>query len=359
MRLKVTVLSGCSPNLYISQDSSMEALLELGVFGAKALILFAAFAGVIAVIAAAIQSEGGSRDSLEVRDLNARYRKLAAAIRGTVLSRKESKKFEKRQKKLDKTREDEPQVLYVLDFDGDVSASSVEGLREEVSGILQIAEEGDEVLIRIESAGGTVTGYGLAAAQLRRLRDAGIAVTAAVDTVAASGGYMMACTADTIVAAPFAIVGSIGVLAIVPNASRALDKVGVDVHEFTAGRHKRTVTPFSEVTPEGREKFLEELSETHDLFKAFVKENRPVLDIDAVATGEHWHASQALTFGMVDAITTSDDYLLSRLNDRRIISVNYMPALSFSDRLPIGLAQAAELVWQRVSTRESRRRLMS
>lgn len=337
----------------------MDALIQLGVFGAKALILVAAIAGTIAFIVALIQGEGGSRDSLEVRDLNARYRKLAAAIRGAVLSQKEAKHFEKQLKKKEKAREDDPQILYVLDFDGDVSASSVEGLREEISGILQIAEEGDEVLIRIESAGGTVTGYGLAAAQLRRLRDAGIPVTAAVDTVAASGGYMMACTANTIVAAPFAIVGSIGVLAIVPNASRALDKLGVDVHEFTAGKHKRTVTPFSDVTPEGREKFMEELTETHDLFKAFVKENRPILDIDAVATGEHWHASQAITFGMVDAITTSDDYLIRRLDDRRIISVNYMPALSLSDRLPIGLAQAADLIWQRVSTRETRRRLLS
>jgi serine protease SohB len=335
----------------------MDALLELGIFGAKALILFVVVAGLFVIIASLVQSAQGARDSLEVKDLNARYRKLGTAIRAAVDGDKEAKKAAKQAEKAEEDAE--RSTLFVLDFDGDVSASNVDGFREEVTGILQVAREGDEVLVRIESAGGTVTGYGLAAAQMRRLRDRGIHVTASVDTVAASGGYMMACTAEHIIAAPFAVVGSIGVLAIVPNAVRALKKLGVDVHEFTAGKYKRTVTPFSDVTSEAREKFLEDLGETHRLFKEFVNENRPQLDIDELATGEHWHATQAIEFGLVDKVQTSDDFLLNRLPQQRLVAVNYVPDRSLSDRLPVGIADTAEKVWDRLVTKSQRNNTLS
>lgn len=337
----------------------MDYLFEIVVFLAKALVVVAAITAIVSIIAGAVQSARGGAESLEVRDLNDRYTRLGDAIQAGLLDPRSAKKLKKRRKREAKERDDDGPFLFVLDFDGDVSASNVEGLREEISGILQVAASGDEVLIRIESAGGTVTGYGLAAAQLGRLREAGVRVIAAIDTVAASGGYMMACTADHILAAPFAIVGSIGVLAIVPNASRALDNLGVDVHEFTAGRYKRTVTPFGPVTAEGREKFLEELGETHALFKDFVHQHRSSLDIERVATGEYWHAAQAISLGLVDELRTSDDYLMAQLSERRLVSISYTPERSLADRLPIGFARAAEAVADRFATRGNRRRLLS
>ncbi len=183
--------------------------------------------------------------------------------------------------------------LYVLNFDGDIRASATDNLREEITAVLNQSTEGDEVLVKVESPGGLVHGYGLAASQLRRIRDAEVPLTIAVDKVAASGGYMMACVADRIIAAPFAVLGSIGVLAQVPNFHRLLKKHDIDFELFTAGEYKRTVTMFGENTEKGREKFTEDLEETHDLFKDFVSENRPQLDIARVATGEVWYGTRS------------------------------------------------------------------
>jgi serine protease SohB len=207
--------------------------------------------------------------------------------------------------------------LFVLDFDGDIRASAVSGLRESITALMQVVEPEDEVLVRLESGGGMVHSYGLAASQLTRLRDAGVTLTVAVDKVAASGGYMMACVADRIVAAPFAIIGSIGVVAQVPNFNRLLKDKHIDFEMHTAGAYKRTLTLFGENTDEGRAKFREDLEDTHGLFKAFVASNRPGLDIDAVATGEHWYGSQALDLKLVDAISTSDDLMLAAARDER------------------------------------------
>ncbi|BFO10311.1 hypothetical protein GGER_28210 [Serratia rubidaea] len=245
--------------------------------------------------------------------------------------------------------------LYVLDFKGSMDAHEVSSLREEVSAVLAVATAQDEVLLRLESPGGVVHGYGLAASQLERLRNGGIRLTVAVDKVAASGGYMMACVADRIVAAPFAIIGSIGVVAQIPNFHRLLKKNNVDVELHTAGQFKRTLTLFGENTDEGREKFREELNETHLLFKQFVHQQRPSLDIDSVATGEHWLGTQAREKGLVDAVGTSDDLLIAEMETHEVIGVRYTRHKRLIDRFTGSAAESADRLllrwWQRGENR--------
>ena len=223
--------------------------------------------------------------------------------------------------------------MFVLSFVGDIRASRVSALREEVTAILMVATPQDEVVVKLQNPGGLVNDQGLAASQLLRLRSRKVPLTVAVDTVAASGGYMMACVADRIIAAPFAVVGSIGVVAQVPNIHRLLDRVGVDVELFTGGRYKRTVQMLSPNTDEGREKFREEIEDTHDLFKQFVAENRPQLDLERVGTGEHWYGARALELGLVDELTTSDDYLVVARDRADIYEVDYQRPPSMQERL--------------------------
>lgn len=233
--------------------------------------------------------------------------------------------------------------VYVIEFPGDIRASGVDNLREEISVVLGAARPDiDEVVIRIESGGGLVNAYGLAAAQLVRLRDKGIKVTAAIDKVAASGGYLMAAVADRIVAAPFAIVGSIGVVAQIPNFHRLLKKSNVDLELHTAGEHKRTLTMFGENTEAGRTKFREELELTHQLFKQFVGRYRPVLDIDRVATGEHWYGEQAVDLGLIDTLQTSDDLLLDLYPHADVYQVRFKRREPVSRRLTLAIDQALE-----------------
>lgn len=222
-----------------------------------------------------------------------------------------------------KIRRKNNQKIFVLDFKGDIQASAVENLREEITLILATAKAGrDRVVVRLESPGGMVHGYGLAAAQLVRLRDAGFHLTICVDKVAASGGYMMACIANEIISAPFAVVGSIGVVAQVPNFNRLLKEHNVDFELYTAGQYKRTVTMFGENTPEGKAKFEEELQQTHILFKHFVEKYRPQLNVDKVATGEHWYGQDALDLNLVDKLQTSDEYLLALLPQHDVYVIN-------------------------------------
>ena len=266
---------------------------------------------------------------------------------------KKQKKLEKKQAKLavkQKQKQDKSsnQVagakpkLFVLSFNGSMDAHEVEELRQEITAVLAIIKPEDQVVIKLESPGGVVHGYGLAASQLLRFRTRNIPFTAVVDKVAASGGYMMACTANKIVAAPFAIVGSIGVVAQIPNFNRLLKKHDVDIELQTAGEYKRTLTMFGENTDEGRQKFKQELEETHLLFKDFVKEYRPNVDIELVATGEHWFAAQAKDKGLVDEISTSDDFILSHLDTHKIISVSFQRKQKLSERISKNVVKNVE-----------------
>ena len=230
--------------------------------------------------------------------------------------------------------------VFVLDFDGDMKATAVKHLREEISTLISTANKGDEVVIRLESPGGLVHSYGLAAAQLVRIKDAGIKLTVCVDKVAASGGYMMACVADNIVAAPFAVIGSIGVVSQLPNFHKWLKNHDVDYEQFTAGDYKRTVTVFGENDDEDRAKYQEELEQTHELFKHFVNRYRSMLDLDKVATGEHWYGEDALHLNLIDSLQTSDSYILELMKDKDVYALHSRQKPTLAEKL--GLAQAAE-----------------
>lgn len=280
---------------------------------------------------------------INITHLNARVNEQRKKIIQATASKLELLQFTKQLAKEAKSRKKNGQKVYLIDFKGDVQASAVAQLREEVTLILATAKAGqDRVIIRLESPGGMVHGYGLAAAQLVRLRDAGFYVTVTVDKVAASGGYMMACIANEIVAAPFAIVGSIGVVAQVPNFNRLLRENKVDFELYTAGQYKRTVTMFGENTQEGKAKFEEELQQTHALFKHFVEKYRPKLNVEKVATGEHWYGQDALDLNLVDQLQTSDALILELLakHDVYLVSTRRKPTLG--EKLGLQAAQIAD-----------------
>jgi serine protease SohB len=292
------------------------------------IVLLIAF-GVIFVVSAARKSQ--DQDGLRVEHINKSLEQRGRAVRRALLGRRDARKLarEHSKQKKQERRQDKhgsaprkPRV-FVLDFKGDIRASATASLREEVSTVIDVAEKGDQVLIRLENAGGAVHEHGLAASQLLRLRARGIPMTIAVDKVAASGGYLMACTADRIIAAPYAVIGSIGVLAQLPNFHRLLEEKGIDFEQITAGRYKRTLTLFGENTDEGREKLQQELADVHDLFKRQVSELRPALDLDQVATGEHWYGTRALELNLIDEVGTSDDFLLKAAETADVFLLNY------------------------------------
>jgi serine protease SohB len=230
----------------------------------------------------------------------------------------------------------------VIDFHGDLKASAVPSLREEVSAILDVATEQDEVMVRLENHGGVVHEHGLAASQLARIRDRGIPLVVCVDKVAASGGYLMACVASKIYAAPFAILGSIGVLAQIPNFNRLLDSHGVDFEQITAGKYKRTVTMFGENTDEDRAKLKEELEDVHELFKSAVSQYRPDMDLEKIATGEHWYGTRALELGLADEIQTSDEVIAGRIDDRDLYQVTFKIKQPLQKRLMANMDSTLE-----------------
>jgi len=238
--------------------------------------------------------------------------------------RKEAKAEKARAKKDKKEQQAAARKrIFVLSFKGDIRASAVASLREEITAVLSIANQHDEVLLRLENAGGLVHEHGLAASQLTRIKTRGIPMTVAVDKVAASGGYMMACVADKIIAAPFAVLGSIGVLAQIPNFHRLLDTHGVEFEQVKAGEFKRTLTMFGKNTEEDRARLQEQIEDTHKLFKDYVAEHRPSLDMEVVATGEHWHGIRALEHNLVDELLTSDDYLLAAKDTSDLFEVAF------------------------------------
>ena len=254
-----------------------------------------------------------------------------------VMAKKAKKALKSKNKKKDA---DNKSQVFVLDFDGDIKATAVKHLREEISTLISTANKGDEVIVRLESGGGLVHGYGLAAAQLARLKDADLKLTVCVDKVAASGGYMMACVADNIVAAPFAIIGSIGVVSQLPNFHKWLKNHDVDYEMFTAGDYKRTVTVFGENDAEDRAKYQEELEQTHELFKHFVNTYRPALEVAKVATGEHWYGEDALKLNLIDSLQTSDSYILECMENSDVYALHSRQKPTLAEKL--GLAQAAE-----------------
>ena len=358
----------------------MDFLLEYGLFFAKIVTFVIAVIILLSVIIGLSQKNKQSslKGHLEITPLNELYDEMSEAIKLAVLDeslykaeakkqqkdkQKKAKEKQKALKKAAKAGTDDAAVqakprVFVVNFHGNISASAVTNLREEVTAILSQANEQDEVVVRLESGGGMVHSYGLASSQLDRIRKRNIPLTVCVDKVAASGGYMMACVADKILAAPFAILGSIGVVAQLPNFNKVLKKHDVEFELLTAGEHKRTLTMFGENTATGREKFLEDLQDTHDLFKEFVSEHRPAVDIAKVATGEVWFGLRAMDVALADDLQTSDEYLVSRAEQADLFEVVYVLKKKLHQRLGFAAEESADRLllrwWERLTDTNKR-----
>jgi len=341
----------------------LEFLYEYGLFLAKTVTFVIAVIAIVAVIAASAIKQKHKKGELEITDLSEQFEEVEQEVIHALLNKEELKQKEKADKKLSKEQAKKDKALakenaksdseaiaetkskvFVIDFKGSIDAKEVSSLREEVTAILSVATKNDEVFVRLESGGGMVHGYGLASSQLDRIRQHEIPLTASVDKVAASGGYMMACVANNIIAAPFAILGSIGVITQLPNFNKLLKKNDIDFEQFTAGEFKRTVTMFGENTEKGKEKFIEELEETHVLFKNFVSEHRPSLDLDKVATGEHWFGTKALELGLIDTIQTSDDYLQKLSKSHKIVAIKYEIKKGLAEKFAKAASLSAESI---------------
>lgn len=335
----------------------MEFLYEYGLFVAKAVTLVIAFVVVVSTIVGVASKQKQGKGQLEIVSISEQLKDITNYAKQVLLDKNALKKLAKEQKKEAKAKskskskeqgeESQKSRLYVIDFKGSLDAHEVEHLREEITAILCVANKEDEVLVRLESGGGVVHGYGLAASQLQRIKEKGLKLTIAVDKVAASGGYMMACVADKLLASQFAYIGSIGVLAQLPNFNKLLKKNDIEFEQHTAGEFKRTLTIFGENNDEGRAKFKEEIEEIHVLFKDFVHSQRPDMDIDKVATGEYWPGVKAKALGLIDDITTSDDYILSHYPEREIFSVKYSVKKNVAEKLGMSAANVVERVFMK------------
>ena len=362
----------------------LDFLYEYGLFLAKVVTFCVAAIVVIGFLVMAGQNRRQLSKSghIEVRNLNEEFEDMTDTLDHAMMDKFQFKQLRKSQEKADKlqtkqdkadakkqakqikaegssvTSEDEVPAAkkrtFVLDFDGDVKASAVEFLRHEISAIISVAKVTDEIIMRLDSSGGMVHTYGLAASQLGRINTANIPLTICVDQIAASGGYMMACMANHITAAPFALVGSIGVVAEVPNVHRLLKKHSIDVEVLTAGEHKRSLTVIGENTRKGRDKFVEDLQQTHGLFKSWVKQQRPHLDIDKVANGDVWYGQQAIDMGLVDAVGTSDEVLQEAVKQSDVLLIEYVAKKTIGEKFGIAAATSLTLFTNRIWSKARR-----
>lgn len=325
----------------------MEQVIEFGLFFLKTAVIVIAILIVLSnIIAASLKAKDDNKQKVKFKNKSKEFKKRKQELDLIFLDSKAAKKAKKLQakalKKIEKQiAETPPAKLFVLNFEGDIKASQAENLSNEITHILECAKPSDEVLVKLESPGGMVSGYGLAASELKRIKDAGLKLSVSVDKVAASGGYMMACVADRIMAAPFAIIGSIGVVAQIPNFNKLLKKNHVDYEIVTAGKYKRTLTVFGENTDEGREKFKDQLEDIHILFKNFVTSNRPILaaDIENIATGEYWFGEQCLEKKLIDHVQTSEDFIFQNKDKFEIFEVSTEKKKSMIEKLSESAAQ--------------------
>lgn len=315
----------------------MDFLLNYGLFLAKTVTLVFFIIVVILLIVSASQKNSSADDQIEIKNLSKKFANLKKLMLASTTSKKEFKQLQKQDKQSSKKESSKTQAsdqrVFVINFVGNIKATAVKHLRKEITALLSIATDKDEVVICLENSGGLVHEHGLAASQLQRIRQRGIPLTVAVDKVAASGGYMMACVADRIIAAPFSVLGSIGVIAQMPNFNKLLERHGIEYEQIKAGDLKRTITMFGKNTDQDRAHFTEQMQETHDLFKEFVAENRTELDMEQVATGEHWLGKKALQLKLVDELMTSDDYLLQKSQEATVYEITHRSPKSVGEKL--------------------------
>jgi serine protease SohB len=321
----------------------LEFLIDYGMFLAKAITIVLSIGVVAGLIASAGQKnkKGEKKGKIRVTQINEHIDGLRDTLRASILDKEQLKEIEKTEKKKIKAEnkrkkkatakntegadndDSATKRYFVVNFEGNIAADAVESLREEITAILSMATKNDEVILRLESPGGMVHAYGLASSQLLRIKNKNIPLTICVDKVAASGGYMMACLADRLVAAPFAIIGSIGVLVQLPNFYRVLKKYDVDYEIISAGEYKRTLTHFGEITNKGKDKVKEDVENIHQIFKDWVKTYRPSVEIDTIATGETWVGSQAKERYMVDDIKTSDECVIEACETYEVYEIKF------------------------------------
>ena len=335
----------------------MDFLIEYGMFLAKALTIIISTGAVLSMVVSTSQktNRGDDNGEIEILPLNIDFEKTKNKLRIATVEESEKKIERKKIKKESKNKNalnlKSKRRVYVVNFEGNIAASAVDNLREEITAILSVANKKDEIVVRLESSGGMVHSYGLASSQLDRIKKAKLKLTICVDKVAASGGYMMACVGDKIIAAPFAIVGSIGVVAQMPNFNKLLKKHDIDFELLTAGEHKRTLTLFGKNTDKGREKFIEELNETHELFKEYVSKRRPNVDINKIASGEIWFGSRAKELSLVDEISTSDEYICSCFNSAKVFEIKFVRKQKLLQRVggsvEASITRIAEKLWSR------------
>ncbi len=329
----------------------MEWLAEYGLFLAKSVTVLIALFLFLAMLSSLKDKNRRSEGALTVTKVNEQLSRMTDRLGQAVLDKQALKAMHKARKLGNKSQGKaaaDRNKVFVLNFNGDIKATALENLRQEVTAVLELATPSDEVVVKLESGGGMVHAYGLAASQLTRVREAGVPLTICVDKVAASGGYMMACIADRILVAPFAMLGSIGVVAQIPNFNKVLRKHDIEYEMLTAGEYKRTLTLFGENTEKGREKFQEDLENIHRLFKGFVGRYRPSLDVEAVATGEVWFGLEAIDNALADEIMTSDQYVSQRVRQADVFEVHYVIRKRVQDKLAAGLSSSLDrllLTW--------------
>jgi serine protease SohB len=329
----------------------VEWLADYAMFLAKAATVLLALVVLLVLVVSLKDRHRRSDGTLTVNKINEQISRMSDRLAQSVLDKKAFKLLQKGRKLEAKRRgknEDERPRVFVLGFDGDIKASAVDHLRHEITAVRARARTEDEIVQKLESGGGMVHSYGLAASQLVRIREAGIPLTVCVDKVAASGGYMMACIGNRVLAAPFAMLGSIGVVAQLPNFNKVLKKHDVEYEMLTAGEYKRTLTMFGENTEKGREKFREDLENIHRLFKGFVARYRPQLNVDEVATGEVWFGIEAEHRALTDGIQTSDEYITGRVREADVFEVHYVTRKRMQDKLAGGLTGMVDrllLLW--------------
>ena len=315
----------------------MYFLTDYALFLTKTISLVVLILFTVAGILTLVHKRKPEEEELIIKKVNQKYEDFGTLIKKEIYDKKSFKQHArqlKQEKKADKTHAShEKRRIYCLSFRGDIKGSAVENLRQEISALLMVATPKDEIIIQIESGGGAVHAYGLAASQLQRIRDKKILLTACVDKIAASGGYLMACVADKILAAPFAIIGSIGVVAQFPNFNRWLKKNHIDFETLTSGEFKRTLTLFGENTEKGRKKFTEDLEDVHRIFKEYITQHRAQVDMASVATGEHWLATKALDLRLVDQLMTSDDYILQACCNTDVYEVSLKRKQKLANKL--------------------------
>ena len=316
----------------------MEILADYLVFLLKVFTIALAITVPLLLIIGSSKGKTQAKGKLAITNLSEKFEDMGNAVRSSNMNPKELKKFYKdiNKSKKKKTDENEPSI-FVLNFNGDIQASEVEKLKYEINAILLSESECKEVVVKVESGGGSAYAYGLCAAELKRLVDNDISLTVCIDKVAASGGYLMSCVATKIIAAPWAIVGSIGVIAQLPNFHRLLKKNLIDFELHTAGEFKRTLTTLGENTEDGREKFKADLEDLHVIFKDFVKEQRPEVDTAIVATGEVWQGEEAVRVGLVDSLETSDNYLVNLSKDATLFEIEYIEKKNLSERFAFSM----------------------